>query len=114
MVIMVIVVTQGRIIENQEKDVQLKANIRKGLGTLERKKRDEKDSRIAWIGGLYAGIVIILIGIIWLSSIMEWINLPWHALIPILLIFLGIGILIFVIWLRVVIRDDDDWMQDYV
>ena len=108
--IVVIKVIESQITGDPEKDAKVKGNIRKGLSELDRKGRDAREDRIVWIGGAYIGVVIMLMGIIWMAVILDWISLPWYAMVPLLLIFAGVGIVIFSIWLRKVIRHDDgDW-----
>jgi len=113
MVIMVITVIESPITGDPEKDANVKGNIRKGLSELERKNKDDREDRIVWIGGAYIGVVITLMGIIWMAVILDWISLPWYFIVPLLLIFIGTGIVIFSVWLRKVIKHDDGTWYHY-
>ena len=72
------------------------------LGKIERK--IDKGASIIWFGAIFAGLVILVVGLLWFLETQEWIDIDIWTICAALLILTGIGVIAFGMWLRSFIR----------
>ena len=72
------------------------------LGKIERK--IDRGASIIWFGTIFAGLVILIIGLLWFMDLQEWINIDIWTIFAVLLVMAGVGVIGVGMWLRSLIR----------
>jgi biotin transporter BioY len=72
------------------------------IGKIERK--IDKGASIIWFGAIFAGMVILVIGLLWFMDVQGWIDIDIYTVCAVFLVMAGIGVIGIGMWLRSFIK----------